>query len=215
MKNPKNSNPSVPPTFKDSKHLQQTQNPYTPSSKFTNAIRISHSHYKPKFAVLSHSHSHYKPKFTQNNNWNLSSSLSTGWLKVSSLFKSIAEMTKPLVVRFVKSSAMGLIWVWDGKRLRSAWSRFREMLWLVAGGSMAGDGTTQGQWQRSSVVESNPISPVSISPNLEKNFLNFLESISNDVGFEELCLRRSCCTQLFNLGDLLNLELKFFKFLDP
>ena len=36
MKNPKTSNLSVPPTFKDSKHLQQTQNPYTPSSKFTN-----------------------------------------------------------------------------------------------------------------------------------------------------------------------------------
>ena len=218
MKNPKTSNLSIPPTFKDSKHLQQTQSPYT--------IRISHSHYKPKLESLILitnpnlqsfliPHSHYKPKFTQNNNWNLSSSLSTGWLKVSSLFKSIAEMTKPLVVRFVKSSAMGLIWVWDGKRLRSAWSRFREMLWLVAGGSMAGDGTTQGQWQQSSVMESNPISPVSISPNLEKNFLNFLESVSNDVGFEELCLRRSCCTQLFNLGDLLNLELKFFKFLDP
>ena len=41
MKNPETSNPSVPPTFKDSKHLQQTQSPYT--------IRISHSHYKPKF----------------------------------------------------------------------------------------------------------------------------------------------------------------------
>ena len=54
-------------------------------------------------------HSHYKPKFTQNNNWNLSSSLSTGCLKVSSLFKSIAEMTKPLVVRFVKLGVMGLI----------------------------------------------------------------------------------------------------------
>ena len=56
MKNLETSNPSVPPTFKDSKYLQQTQNPYT--------IRISHSH--------------YKPKFTQNNNWNLSSSLSIG-----------------------------------------------------------------------------------------------------------------------------------------
>ena len=30
MKNPKTSNPLVPPTIKDSKHLQQTQNPYTP-----------------------------------------------------------------------------------------------------------------------------------------------------------------------------------------
>ena len=100
MKNPETSNPSVPPTFKDSKHFQQTQSPYT--------IRISHSH--------------YKPKFTQNNNWNLSSSLSTGWLKVSTLFKSITEMTKPLVVRFVKSGVMGLIWVWDRKRLRSTWS---------------------------------------------------------------------------------------------
>ena len=125
MKNPKTSNSLVPPTFKDSKHLQQTQSPYT--------IRISHSHYKPKLESLILitnpnlqsfliPHSHYKPKFTQNNNWNLSSSLSTGWLKVSSLFKSIDKMTKPLVVRFVKSGAMGLIWVWDRKRLRSAWS---------------------------------------------------------------------------------------------
>ena len=81
MKNPETSNPSVPPTFKDSKHLQQTQSPYT--------IRISHSHYKPKLESLILitnpnlqsfliPHSHYKPKFTQNNNWNLSSSLSTG-----------------------------------------------------------------------------------------------------------------------------------------
>ena len=44
MKNPKTSNSSVPPTFKDSKHLQQTQSPYT--------IRISHSHYKPKLESL-------------------------------------------------------------------------------------------------------------------------------------------------------------------
>ena len=47
MKNLETSNPSVPLAFKDSKHLQQTQSPYT--------IKISHSHYKPKFTVLSHS----------------------------------------------------------------------------------------------------------------------------------------------------------------
>ena len=151
MKNPKTSNSLVPPTFKDSKHLQQTQSPYTPSSKFTDAIRISYSHYRPKFTVLSHSHSHYKPKFTQYNNWNLSSSLSEGWLKVSSLFKSIAEMTKPLVVRFVKSGAMGLIWVWDRKRLRLAWSglerccdKLLAVVWLTTTWCRASD--SRARW---------------------------------------------------------------------
>ena len=71
MKNLETSNPSVPPTFKDSKYLQQTQNPYT--------IRISHSYYKQKLESLvlitnpnlqsfHIPHSHYKPKFTQINN---------------------------------------------------------------------------------------------------------------------------------------------------
>ena len=75
------------------------------------------------------------------------------------------------------------------------------MLWLIDGGGMAGDDTTQGQWQQSSVVELNSIGLVSISPNLEKNCLNVSKSISNDLGFEEFHLRRrrSCCTQPFFL----------------
>ena len=130
MKNPETSNPSVPPTFKDSKHLQQTQNPYTPSSKFTDAIRISHSHYKPKFTVLSHSHSHYKPKFTQNNNWNLSSSLSllADWRWAFSL--------NPLLKRWIHwwwGLWSWVWWVWDRKRLRSAWFGLERCCdWLLA-----------------------------------------------------------------------------------
>ena len=87
-------------------------------------------------------------------------SCSAGWLKVSSLFKSIAEMTKPLVVRFVKSGARGLIWVWDRKRLRLAWSGLERccdqllaVVWLATTWRRASDNRARW-WSRIQLVRS-------------------------------------------------------------